>query len=253
MKIVLRNESFVFCAIVVVLLPGVVQATSLHDRIEAYLRPYASSGNLSGSILVFQSGKTLFQDSYGLADVRQKTPNRSDTKYHVASLSMQFTAAAAMRLVEKGKLSLDTKVSDLVPDVPNGQKITVRNLPQENSGLPDANDLPGYDELMTAHQTPESMVQFIRNRPPIREPGGKTQDEEHSAFNLLTLIIEKKTGLSFKEAVRREVFAPLGMKNSGIDDDSPIEDPVALGYVERHCRHAAGANVPLVRKNPASA
>ena len=212
MKKILRNRSFVVCAIVVGLLPGVVQSTSIHELRGS--RPTSGRtravGTYRSSILIVQSGKTLFQGSYGLANVRQKTPNRADTKYHVASLSMQFTAAAAMRLVEKGKLSLDTKVSDIVPDVPNGQKITVRNLLQENSGLPDANDLPGYDELMTAHQTPGSMVQFIRNRPPIREPGGKTKDEEHSAYNLLALIIEKKTGLSFKEAVRREYLRRSG-------------------------------------------
>ncbi len=137
-----------------------------------------------------------------------------------------------MRLVEQGKLSLDTKVSEIVADVPNGQKITVRELLQEDSGLPDANDLPGFDGLLKAHQTPESLVQFIRGRPPIREPGGKSQGEEHSAYNLLALIIERTTGLPFKEAMRQEVFAPLKMDHSGIDDDGPIAAPFALGHVE---------------------
>jgi D-alanyl-D-alanine carboxypeptidase len=220
-------------AMSVALVPGIAQArNSLHDKISAYLRPYVSTGNFSGSILVVKSGKTLFQNSYGLSDVHSRAPNRVDTKYHIASLSMQFTAAAAMRLVEDGKLSLDTKVSEIVADVPNGQRITVRELLQENSGLPDANDLPGFDELLNAHQTPETLVQFIRDRPPIREPGGKSQGEEHSAYNLLALIIEKKTGLPFKEAMRREVFAPLKMNHSGIDDDGPIEALLALGHVE---------------------
>ncbi len=101
------------------------------------------------------------------------------------------------------------------------------------SNLPDANDLPGYDDLLASHQTPESLVQFIRGRAPLGEPGGKSQREEHSAFNLLTLIIEKTTGLPFKDAAKREVFAPLGMRNSGIDDDSPIPPPVASGYAEK--------------------
>lgn len=211
---------------------GIEQATAAHDEIVAYLNPYVSSGNFSGSILVVESGKVLFRDSYGCADTAKGAPNRVDTKYHVASLSMQFTAATAMRLVQRGKLSLATRVSELVADVPNGQKITVQELLQENSGLPDANDLPGYDDLLNAHQTPESLVQFIRGRSPVREPGGPTQDEEHSAYNLLALIVERVTGLPFKEAVRREVFAPLGMNDSGVDDDSPITGHVARGHVE---------------------
>jgi D-alanyl-D-alanine carboxypeptidase len=223
----------IVCAMSVAPVSGIAQSTSsLHDKISAYLRSYVSTGNFSGSILVVESGKTLFQNSYGFSDVDSRAPNKVDTKYHIASLSMQFTAAAAMRLVEQGKLSLDTKVSDIVADVPNGQKITVRELLQEDSGLPDANDLPGFDELLNAHQTPETLVQFIRGRPPIREPGGKSQSEEHSAYNLLALIIERTTGLPFKEAMRREVFAPLKMDHSGIDDDGPIEAPVARGHVE---------------------
>ena len=197
---------------------------SRHDQIAAYLEPYVRSGNLSGAVLVVDSGKVVFRGVYG--------GNRDKTRYHIASLSMQFTAATVMRLVEQGKLSLDAKVSSLVPDVPNGEKITVRQLLQQNSGLPDANDLPGYDDLLKAHQTPATLVQFIRGKTPRHEPGGRPRDEEHSAYNVLTLIAEKVTGLPFKEVARREVFAPLKMNDSGIDDDSPIGKDLAVGHVE---------------------
>jgi len=205
----------------------------LHAKIQSYIQPYVKSSNFSGSILVLQDGNTLLHESYGFADISRKIPNTADTKFHVASVSMLFTAATVMRLVEKGKLSLDTKVSDIVPDVPNGTKIIVRQLLQQNSNLPDANDQPDYDTLLASHQTPETLVQFIRGRAPIGEPGGESHGEEHSAYNLLTLIVEKITGLPFKDAARREVFAPLGMRNSGIDDDSPIAPPVARGYAEK--------------------
>ena len=213
----------------------------LHAKILAYLQPYVKSGNFCGSILVVQDGKTLLRDSFGFSDISRQAPNQVDTKFHIGSLSMQFTAATAMRLVEKGQLSLEMKVSEIVPDVPNGQKITVRQLLQQNSNLPDANDIPEFDELLKAHQTPETLVQFIRGRPPLGQPGGKSQGEEHSAYNLLTLIVEKTTGFAFKEAARREVFAPLGMRDSGIDDDSPISPPLARGYVEKGAVSLAGA------------
>ena len=230
-----------FFALSIACMLGTARANTDHDAIATYLEPYVSSGNFSGSILVVKDGKTLFRGACGLADVSNKTPNRIDTIYHIASVSMQFTAATAMRLVDQGKLSLGTKVGEIVAGIPNGDKITVRELLQQDSNLPDANDLDGYDELLKSHQTPESLVQFIRNRPPLGEPGGKSQHEEHSAFNLLALIIEKKTGLPFREAVRREVFAPLGMTNSGIDDDSPIKLRLARGYVEQGATGLADA------------
>jgi CubicO group peptidase (beta-lactamase class C family) len=227
------GKFFIICAMNAALVPGVANAGDSFEReISAYLRPYVDTGNFSGSILVLKSGKKLFQSSYGLSAVDSREPNRNDTKYHVASLSMQFTAAAAMRLVEQGKLSLDAKISKYADNLPNGEKITVRQLLQQNSGLPDRNDLDGYDDLLTAHQTPESLVQFIRDRPPRFEPGGEAQGEEHSAYDVLALIIERVTGLPFREAIKREVFTPLRMDDSGIDDDSPIGTGVALGHVE---------------------
>ena len=101
--------SFVVCAIA--LAPGAAQSASLNGQISAYLRPYIASGNFSGSILVAESGKTIFENAYGLSDVHSQAANSVDTKFHIASLSFQFTAAAAMRLAEQGMLSFDTKVS----------------------------------------------------------------------------------------------------------------------------------------------
>jgi len=104
-------------------------------------------------------------------------------------------------------------------------------LLEQNSGLPDAEeDLPNSDDLVNFHQTPESLVDQIKELPPHSEPGGESQREEHSGQNLLALIIEKKTGLSFGQAMKALVFDPFGLHDSGIDDDSPIAGPVAQGY-----------------------
>jgi len=62
------------------------------------------------------------------------------------------------------------------------------------------------------------------------EPGGEPQREEHSGQNLLALIIEKKTGLPFADAMQRLVFQPFGMRDSGVDDDRPLKGQVAHGY-----------------------
>src|SRR5262249_45693999 len=127
--------------------------------------------------------------------------------------------------------SFDTQVSQIVASVPNGDRITIRQLLEQNSGLPDANDdLPDYDELLKAHQTPESLIAKISGLPPHAQPGGKSDREEHSGQNLLALIIERKPGLPFTQAMKALVFEPFGMHDSGVDDDSPIDGPVAQGH-----------------------
>ncbi|HEX4300088.1 MAG TPA: serine hydrolase domain-containing protein [Gammaproteobacteria bacterium] len=200
------------------------------EAIGSYLKPFADTNNFSGTVLVTEKGQTLFEKSYGFADLAGRVQNGADTRFHVASVSMLFTAFATMRLVEQGKLSLDDTAGSIIGPLPNGDRITVRELLEDNSGIPDAEELPGYDALLEAHQTPGSLIQQIRGLKPLAEPGGKYKDEERSAYQALALIIEKKTGLPFAQAMQKLVFGPAGMKDSGVDDDSPIGGHVALGY-----------------------
>jgi CubicO group peptidase (beta-lactamase class C family) len=144
-------------------------------------------------------------------------------------MSMQFTAAAVLRLVDQGVFALDTHVSDVVPGV-EGERITIRHLLIEQSGLPDINELPDYNDVLNHHQTPATLVAKIADRPLLFEPGTKFLHEEHSAYNLLALIIEKKTGFSFSAALKRLVFKPLDLSTIGVDDDSAIESNLANGY-----------------------
>jgi CubicO group peptidase (beta-lactamase class C family) len=197
--------------------------------IDAYFQPYVVTNNFSGSALVERGTSMLFAKSYGFAQRDKAVPNRLDTRFHVASLSILFTSTAVLRLIDQGQLSFDTRVSDVVPGIPNGESITIRELLEQNSGLPDINDLPNYDQLLTTHQTPGSLVAQLHGLAPFAEPGGKSTREEHSGQNLLALIIEKKTGLPFAQAMKAEVFDPFGMHDSGVDDDSPVGGLVAQG------------------------
>jgi CubicO group peptidase (beta-lactamase class C family) len=200
--------------------------------IDAYLTPYVASNNFPGNVFVRRGSTVLFEKSYGFADRERQVANRSNTRFHVASLSILFTSTAVLRLIDQGRLSFDTHVSEIVPQVPNGEKITIRHLLEQNSGMPDSDDLPPsrYDELIAAHQTPESVVTLISALPPHAEPGGKSEREEHTGQALLALIIERKTGFPFAQAMRSLVFEPFGMRDSGIDDDSALEGPHAKGY-----------------------
>jgi len=200
-------------------------------RIDEYIRPYVESGNFSGSVLVRQDRRTIFQRAYGFADREQRVQNESGTRFHIASMSMQFTAAAVLRLVDAGSISLDTHVGDYVHGIQGAEKITVRDLLTERSGLPDINDLADYAHILQHHQTPADLVARIEGHPLLFEPGSKFLHEEHSAYNVLALIIEKKTELPFASAVQRLVLRPAGLKSSGVDDDSvPHAAQIAIGY-----------------------
>jgi len=132
--------------------------------------------------------------------------------------------------VDKGELSLSSTVGAYVVGIPGAEEITIRDLLTQRSGLPDINSFPDYSDVLASHQTPASLVAKIQGRPLLFEPGAKFLHEEHSAYNLLALIVEKKTGVDFRRAMDQLVFQPAGMKFSGVDDDSLSKAQMAIGY-----------------------
>jgi CubicO group peptidase (beta-lactamase class C family) len=207
------------------------QSNATAADIDAYLQPYVRSGNFAGDVLVEKDGKVTFEKAYGLADRERQIPNTPLTRFHIASMSMQFTAAAVLRLVDRGAIKLDDHVGDFDPGLSGANEITVRHLLTERSGLPDINALPDYSEILQHHQTPASLVARIQGQPLLFQPGTKFLHEEHSAYNVLALIVEKKTNLPFAAAVERLVFSPAELSASAVDDDSAAHAlHVARGY-----------------------
>jgi CubicO group peptidase (beta-lactamase class C family) len=207
------------------------QTKELAREIDAYLQPYVETNNFSGQVVVMNGERMVYERHLGWADREGRVPMTRDAQLHIASISMQFTAAAIMRLIDAGKLSLDTRVAELVPDVRGADVITIRNLLEHRSGLSDINARADYPEILQHHQTPASLVAFVGRDSLLFEPGSKYLHEEHSAYNLLALIIEKKTGKPFAQAMQQLVFAPLGMSHSSADDDLETRGlKIAHGY-----------------------
>jgi len=212
--------------------PTAAQRTDISRAIDAYIEPYVRSNNFSGQLLVMRGNTVLYQRELGWADRDARVPMARDTQLHIASVSMQFTAAAIMRLIDQHRLTLDTRVSDVVPDVRGGDRVTIRNLLEQRSGLSDINGRPEYAEILQHHQTPASLVAVIREDSLLFSPGSRYLHEEHSAYNLLALIIEKKMGVSFATAMQQLVFALAKLTHTSIDDDDDAAGPVSVakGY-----------------------
>jgi CubicO group peptidase (beta-lactamase class C family) len=206
-------------------------STPIAAQIDRYVQPYSETANFSGVVRVTNAGHVVFEKAYGRADREHAVPNTLKTSFHIASLSMQFTTAAILRLVDTGALSLDERVGNLANGISGAEKITIRDLLTQRSGLPDINQLSDYNHVLQQHQTPSTLIAKITGKPLLFEPGSKYLHEEHSAYNLLALIIEKKTGLPFASAVEKLVLRPLGLATSGVDDDSDVQRiEMAKGY-----------------------
>jgi CubicO group peptidase (beta-lactamase class C family) len=179
------------------------------------------SGNAPGAaVLVVHNGKAVFRRGYGVADLRTLAPIDSRTNFRLASFTKQFTAACIMLLARDGKLRYDDHLTDFFPEFPAyGKAITVRNLLNHTSGLPDYEDL-----LMKQYpDTPPEKVPQIHDAGVLKlleqqsngvfAPGSRWE-YSNSGYAVLAMIVEKVSGKSFGQFLRERIFAPLEMKNT---------------------------------------
>jgi CubicO group peptidase (beta-lactamase class C family) len=200
------------------------------NRLEAYLKPFVETGNLTGTVLVARKGRVLFRHSYGMANYELQVPNSPETRFHLASVSKAFTAAAILQLQEQGRLSVADPVSRFVPDFPNGDRITLDNLLTHTSGIPDINDVSDYDTFARSPHTIAQLVAKFANLPLTLQPGSGYQ-YSNSNYNLLALVVEKVSGESYGGYLRKHIFDPLGMQDFGHDGDASQLIPLAAsGY-----------------------
>src|SRR5581483_3370645 len=137
----------------------------LATEVNAYVRPLVDGNNFSGSILIAKHGAIVFQQSYGMANYELAMPNNSRIRFHIASISKSFTAAAILILEQRGKLRVDDPLTKFIPDYPNGDKITVHHLLTHRSGIANANNLPEYPEKSKSALTLVQVIDLFKNKP----------------------------------------------------------------------------------------
>jgi CubicO group peptidase (beta-lactamase class C family) len=186
------------------------------------------------SVAVLRGSDTLVMKGYGLASVDPRRDATASTVYEIGSITKQFTSAAIMQLVERGKLSLDDPMSKFLPDVPlHGHVVTVRQLLNHTSGIHDYTSDPGWAKTWTQTLTPRQIVAFVDKDTFDFAPGTKWR-YDNSGYVLLGMIIEKVTGEPYAKYLQREFFTPLGLKQTSYCVNKPTDPAFAAGYTSRN-------------------
>jgi len=186
-------------------------------------------GLFSGSVLIAKDGKIILCKGYGMANYEHGVPNTPQTKFRLGSITKQFTAMAIMQLQEKGLLNINDTVYKYIPDYPNGDKITIHHLLTHTAGIPNVARFPKYKKKKIKPHTSEELVARFKDEPLDFEPGEKHR-YSNSGYMLLGYIIEKASGKTYEDFLKENIFAPLGMHNSGYDKAGPIIKNRASGY-----------------------
>jgi CubicO group peptidase (beta-lactamase class C family) len=190
----------------------------------------AKQNDFTGSALVARGGKILLKKGYGMANLELDVPNTPETKFRLGSITKQFTATAILQLAAQGKLSVDDPASKYVDNAPSAWKdVTIHHLLTHTSGVPNFTDFPDYGARQRETVTPAQLVARFKDRPLDFAPGSKYK-YSNSGYEVLGVIIEKVSGEKYEGYVKKHIFDPLAMNDTGYDHDTPIIKHRAAGY-----------------------
>jgi CubicO group peptidase (beta-lactamase class C family) len=174
-------------------------------------------------------GKVI-EKYYGKANIEYDAPVEKDTIFPIGSLSKTHTAIAIMLLKEQGKLDVKDKITKYFPDCGAWEKITIKNLMQHTSGIRSITSVEPFCSNQMKDWKPEEIVAILKPLKLDFEPGTNAQ-YSNSGCILLAMIIEKVSGMTYDDFLRKNIAGPLGMTHTMFVSNRIIVPKRASGYI----------------------
>ncbi len=194
-------------------------ATARVDEIFAQWNSPASPGC---ALSVSQAGTALLSRAWGMADLEHGIPNTPATIFEGGSLAKQFTAAAVVLLALDGKLTLDDDVRAHIPEVPDhGSPVTLRHLMTHTSGMRDWGSvaaISGWGRGERSHRHAH-VLDIVSRQSALNFEPGHEYSYSNTGYNLLAMVVDRVSGMSFARFSRERIFEPLGMADTQWRDD----------------------------------
>jgi CubicO group peptidase (beta-lactamase class C family) len=201
--------------------------------IDSFYNKFINSPYYSGGFIVVKNGRVLYEDYKGYANVKTGKKIDASTPIHLASVSKVLTATAILRLVQQDNIMLDQKVTDWLPKFPY-KSTTIRTLLNHRSGLQHYANFPGLmkkswnrKKVLTNQDVYDLLVQ---KKFRLVTPNDSRFDYCNTNYVILALIIEKATGLNYREAMQELIFKPLGMNNTYVFNYETDRDTATKSY-----------------------
>lgn len=205
----------------------------------------AATGAPSASIAIVEDGEITYAKAYGQARLAPAVPATTTTRYGIASVSKQFTAAAVLLLAEDGKVSLDDPVGKYVAGLTDGDRITLRQVLSHTAGY---RDYWPQDFVFAAMRAPTTQQKILDGwaRIPLDYPPGEQWRYSNTGFVIAGLVVEKVSGEPLFSFLKRRIFDPLGMSGVTEDDTKALSPPDAGHYT----RYGLGPVVLADKEGP---
>lgn len=227
-------------------------ASDPEARVAQLTRIYDGDDRPGGVVGVVRDGRLAFVHTFGMANMVHGVPWEVGTVSNIGSVTKQFTAMALLLLEADGLLDLDDDVRQHIPELPGfGTPVTLRHFLNHTSGYREIyNLLPlagfrGEDSFDR-----EKAIQIVQRQPDLQTPPNTEWNYNNTGFILLSLIVEKVSGLTFAEFMSERVFEPLGMQDTRV---KMVQGEVIPGSAQGYVPVKTGPGWRTARDLPASA
>jgi len=230
LKTALWTASVLLSALLIWCVGAYGQSAQRIKEISNLMSTLYERGQFNGVILVAEQGNVVYSNAFGKANFQTSTNFTLDTPSNIGSLTKQFTAMTIMILAERSKLNYDELVSKYIPEFsrsPHLTKITLRHLLTHTSGIRDYGDL-GIDD---SGLTEERLIAAILEKEELHSEPGQKYRYSNPGYALLAIVVHRVSGKPFGDFLDQEIFKPLGMSNTFVDDGPRKRKMIAtVGY-----------------------
>lgn len=225
---------FIIAAIVSLSAIGGPAEAETRQTVPQIIRSYYKDNNLPGLVVSIQRKSQRAVYVHGEANVELNDPMRANSTFRVASVTKLFTTLGILVLKDRKLLTIDDRLSQYLPDFPYADQITIKNLLQHTSGIPDFADINAFDSNQAKDWTPSELVALLADHLHGKEAldflPGTDAAYSNSNYMILGMIVEKVSGKTYGDFVDENVVKPLKMKDTRVGSDTEIIPFRVSGY-----------------------
>jgi D-alanyl-D-alanine carboxypeptidase len=202
------------------------------EIIDTAMAKYRLPGVIAG---IWVNGKEYWIQAKGKADISTGREIKPYDRVRIGSITKTFVSTVLLQLVDEGKVRLDDRLDKFAPNAPNAQNITIRQLLNHTSGLYDYEEIifkepSTFDPLKK--WTVQELLVIGLSRNTYFAPG-EGWHYSNTGYILLGMIIEKITGNTIDDEIRKRIIVPLGLKHTSVPNGPDIEGEYAHGYWDK--------------------
>lgn len=183
------------------------------------------------SISIFKNGKEIYQKSYGFVDVDNQIKSNATTKYKIGSISKTYTSTLILKATENGKLSLNTKLEKYYPELPNANKITIKQMLNHSSGLFNYTSKDDFRSWIYVGISKIELLKKFKENGTVFDPGEKNE-YSNTNYVLLAYILEKIYDKPFEEILYSKLLVKLNLKNTYHESETKSDDNEAFSFTK---------------------